>query len=346
MNKYMFELQKAADILIRDCFKIKPGETFVITADTQSNADVVNATAASVFSAGGKPMVIWMASPAGVGKAADPMLPTEALTAVLSHTQGWIEYNEQWLLYSTPFEKAVENNKNLRYMCLVGMTPDLMIRTLGQVNIQELSVFMRLFAEKNKKVQTMRVTTPAGTDVTFKINPVNILACDDGDAGCPGIHMLPGQINIVPLFGSVEGKIVFDGSLTPPIGMLKEPIALTVKNGIIQEITGGLESVEFKKWLESFRDENMFKMAHMAYGFNPGARLTGNVVEDERVWGCTEWGIGYVSPIDAPPDGIPAVSHCDGVCLNSSVWFDGIKIMDEGSIVDGELKEAAGKIWE
>ena len=81
----------------------------------------------------------------------------------------------------------------------------------------------------------------------------------------------------------------------------------------------------------------MLKMAHMAYGFNPGAKLSGNVVEDERVWGCTEWGIGYVSEIEAPPIGQPAVSHTDGICLNSTIYFDGKKIMEEGKIVDEEL---------
>ena len=81
----------------------------------------------------------------------------------------------------------------------------------------------------------------------------------------------------------------------------------------------------------------MLKMAHIAYGFNPGAILTGSVVEDERVWGCTEWGIGYVSTIDAPPDGQEAVSHSDGICLNSSVWLDDRQIMADGRIVDPEL---------
>ena len=36
-------------------------------------------------------------------------------------------------------------------------------------------------------------------------------------------------------------------------------------------------------------------MAHMAYGFNPGAQLTGNVVEDEENLGLHRMGIGFVS---------------------------------------------------
>ena len=79
---YEYELGRAADLLTRDLFKLKKGETFIITADTESDERVVEATARAAFSVGAKPMVIWLASPLGVGKAADPMLPQEALVKV------------------------------------------------------------------------------------------------------------------------------------------------------------------------------------------------------------------------------------------------------------------------
>ena len=110
-----------------------------------------------------------------------------------------------------------------------------------------------------------------------------------------------------------------------------------MENSVIVRVSGGEEAKEYEAWLRAFNDPGMLKMAHIAYGFNPGAILTGSVVEDERVWGCTEWGIGYVSTIDAPPDGQEAVSHSDGICLHSSVWLDGRQIMEEGKITDPEL---------
>ena len=60
-------------------------------------------------------------------------------------------------------------------------------------------------------------------------------------------------------------------------------------------------------------------------------------MEDERVWGATEWGIGYVSDVDAPPHGQDAVSHSDGICLRSTVWLDDRCILREGVVVDPEL---------
>ena len=65
----------------------------------------------------------------------------------------------------------------------------------------------------------------------------------------------------------------------------------------------------------------MLKIAHICYGFNPGAKLTGDVVEYERVWGCVEWGIGNMNWRPAP-------SHSDGICLNVSVWLDSEQILD------------------
>jgi len=51
-------LGKSADVLIREMFQIKAGETIVITADTESDERVVNAVARNAFSLGAEPMVI------------------------------------------------------------------------------------------------------------------------------------------------------------------------------------------------------------------------------------------------------------------------------------------------
>lgn len=333
-----FELQKAADKLINEIFAVKKGETVVITADTMSDEGLVDAVAASVYSVGGFPMVITIATPGGVGKAADPDIPVEALTGALLGADVWVEFNHQWMLYSTPFEIAMEKNPKLRYMCLVDFSQELLIRTVGNVETPQLQIFMAAFAQRHIDAKEMRVTTPAGTDVSFELDPNHLVCNDCGNATVPGMHMLTGQLNIVPRFGTINGKIVFDGTITPPFGKVpSQPVVLTVENSKIVKFEGGPEAAEYEKYLKSFDDEGMFKMAHIAYGFNPGAKLTGNVVEDERVWGCTEWGIGYVSPIDAPPVGQDAKSHTDGICLNSTVWLDGKLIMEEGVVVDAEL---------
>jgi len=83
----------------------------------------------------------------------------------------------------------------------------------------------------------------------------------------------------------------------------------------------------------------MRKVAHATYGFLPGAKLTGMIAEDERVWGCTVWGFGSTSKESAP-------SHTDGICLNTSIWLDGKQLTDNGKVVDGKLIELAKKLGE
>jgi hypothetical protein len=84
---YEYEIGKSADILCRELFKLKSGEIFAITCDTESDARVVEAAARAAFAVGTKPLVMRVASPLGVGKAADPMLPVNALGAALKNVQ-------------------------------------------------------------------------------------------------------------------------------------------------------------------------------------------------------------------------------------------------------------------
>jgi len=338
---YQYELGRAAKILCEDLLKLKPGETCVITADTESDERVVDATATAAFACGAKPMVIHIASPLGVGKAADPMLPVEALSAVLSKADAWVEFNNEWLLYSTPYDVAMKEKKKLRHQCLVGMSVEMMVRNIGRVDFPNLESFLKVVTERTLAAKHVHIASPAGTDVEFDNEPGRKSPVNYADT--PGSHMMAGQISWAPNFESISGKIVFDGSLVPPcVGILRTPVVLTIKKGEIVRIEGGSEAREYEKWLKSFNHPQMLKLAHISYGFNPGARLTGNILEDERVWGATEWGIGNVGP-RLVPGGIPGPSHSDGICLNSSVWLDGVQLMDKGQLLDPELRKLAAR---
>lgn len=332
---YEIELTNACLKLLRDMFDVQKGESVVLTADTESNDDVVNATAEAAFILDAKPIIVKTAAARGVGKAADPDLPMEPLTALLCATDVWIEYNNEWIFYSTVFDEAFKNNKKLRYMNLVGANPDLMMRNIGRVDIPLLREFILKVEDVTKKAKHMRVTTPAGTDLEFDNAPGRDFYTADGFVRKGEIKMLPGQISWAPEFKSINGIMVIDGTLTPPLAKVSQPIKLTIKEGRVVKIEGGADAKEFENWLKSFNDEKMFNLAHISYGFGPGAKLTGDIVEDERVWGSTEWGFGNVGPmlVSDIPGGIPAASHSDGICLNSTVYLDGKLILKEGQVV-------------
>jgi 2,5-dihydroxypyridine 5,6-dioxygenase len=332
---YEYELSHAATVLCRDLLGLKEKETCLVTADTESDLRVVNVTAAAAFDCGAKPMVVTIPAPHGVGRAADPMLPAGPLTAALSEADAWIEYNNKWLLYSTPYEEALRKNKRLRHKCLVGMTADMMVRCIGRVDHAALSEFLKRVLDLTVKTRRWRFTTPAGEEVEFEnsTDGNRVYGMDDGYARDPGSHFMSGQIGWTPAWETIRGTIVFDGSVVPPLCLVKEPVALDIEKGRVVRIEGGAEAKTFEQWLKSFDDPQMFVLAHTCWGFNPGAVLTGKILEDERVWGSTEWGLGEIGSCLVKPEGIPAASHADGICLNTSAWLDGEQFLAEGKVV-------------
>lgn len=112
--------------------------------------------------------------------------------------------------------------------------------------------------------------------------------------------------------------------------MLYSPVVLHVEEGWVKRVEGGHEARLFEDWLASFDDPIMYMVDHACYGFNPGVRRpTGRILEDERVFGCMQFGIGPASK------GAP--SHTDGVVLIPSVWADDVQLEEEGRYVHPAL---------
>jgi leucyl aminopeptidase (aminopeptidase T) len=107
---------------------------------------------------------------------------------------------------------------------------------------------------------------------------------------------------------------------------------LTIESGYIKNIEGGAEALTFERWLAGFDHPEAYLMDHACYGFNPGVtQPTGRILEDERVFGCMQFGVG------ATEYGSPA--HTDGVVLNPSVWLDDVQIEENGHYLHPELVE-------
>jgi len=205
--------------------------------------------------------------------------------------------------------------------------------------------FQEKLADLTVNAERMRVTTPAGTDVSFENDRDRPVFREGIVLDKPGEYMLIGQVDWAPIEDSLNGTVVFDGSVWPPeeLGLIKTPIALEVERGKVTKVKGGWEAKVYKKWLKSFQDSAMLNLAHISYGCNPGAKLTGRMVEDERVWGCVQWGLGYQAESFRGRAG-PAKSHTDGTCLNPSVWIDDAQIEREGSYVHADLATLARKL--
>ena len=342
----MFELElgKAGYVIVFEMCRIKKGESVIITVDSVMDFKPVVEVAKVAEAAGGKVLVAYHSTPSGYGKVADPQLP-ESLKKGIPAADVWIEFNNQWLLYSTPWIEAMSNGRT-RYLFLGGLDPERITRCIAKLDMDLQEKFQNKVVELTHKAKKMRVTTPAGTDITFE-NVAERPITNEIRADVPGPHFLVGQIGWAPKEESINGIIVFDGSFSgggeADLGILAHPIELVIKQGRIVEVNGQEEAKILRNWLKKLDDPNMYNLAHICYGFNPGAVLTGLCTEDERVWGSTEWGNGYQGPMFEGSLG-DAISHADGICLNSTVLLDDELLTKEGKVVHPELVEIAKAI--
>jgi leucyl aminopeptidase (aminopeptidase T) len=228
-------------------------------------------------------------------------------------------------------------NKRLRHYCLTGVTTRMMVSCIGKINYPELCLLNDLLAAKIKKTRKVKMTTPAGCNIEFLNYENQPLLNGTGMADVPGTHFMAGQISWTPQLDSVNGAIVLDGSVAPAVGLIGSPIAMQVENGRVIAVEGGNDAKIFKEWMYSFNNEQMLKIAHTGIGFNPQARLSGDLLEDQRVFGSATWAVGSIGAALLPPDGVSAPSHSDGGCLNTSVWFDGEQVLENGRFVEPEL---------
>jgi leucyl aminopeptidase (aminopeptidase T) len=220
------------------------------------------------------------------------------------------------------------------------------VRCIGRVDLRLQDELQNRVVELTRRAREMRVTNAAGTDIRFENSPERPVLSEMW-AHQPGARFLLGQIAWAPIEQSIQGRIAFDGSFyggaPADLPRLSQPIVFHVKDGVCGQITGGAEAKFVRQWLESLHDANMYHEAHICYGLNPGARASGICVEDERIWGVTEWGFGHQG-IQFKAGGLPAVSHLDGICLNSSVWQDGEQVLDGGRFVHPQLLELSARL--
>ncbi|MBM4761258.1 aminopeptidase [Bacillus sp. B15-48] len=126
------------------------------------------------------------------------------------------------------------------------------------------------------------------TSLTFSIKGRKAIAStgvfrEQGQSG----NLPSGESYIAPIEDSANGTMLIDGAIAG-IGLVREPVLLTIENGRLVDATGE----EGKKLLELLGDGDGRIIAEFGIGTNKNARLTGNVLEDEKVYGTAHIAFG------------------------------------------------------
>lgn len=189
----------------------------------------------------------------------------------------------------------------------------------------------KALGEAFTKGTNVRLTSPKGTDLRFVIggNRTNILTNipNPGElAPVPDI-----EVNVVPVTGSANGRIIFDASVPYlGIGILTEDIVCEVKDGLIISMEGGEQAKFLKEKLDSYNDPNCYNVAELGVGMNPGAKLTGNMLDDEGIVGTIHIGIGTSLTLGGD---VVAPMHYDLIMWEPTIEVDGIVVQRNKDLV-------------
>jgi len=215
-----------------------------------------------------------------------------------------------------------------RVLSLCAVTDEIARRALA-VDYPRLAKTTRAIAQLLAISKEMFISTPAGTELSLSINN-QIVICLDGLATEAGmITALPaGVVATVPLGNAAEGTIVLDGSVSS-LGLIKDPIVITVKEGRITKIEGG-ETAQKLEAILNRADLNARCLAEVGIGTNPKAIYTGLLIEDERVCGSAHVGFGRNVHLGG---NIESNFHIDATLKSPTVYADQLLLVDKGSLL-------------
>jgi aminopeptidase len=217
--------------------------------------------------------------------------------------------------------------RGTRIATLPGITPEVFLRTM-QTDWKRLGSYTRRVASQLSRAKKVRVVSAAGSDFTFLTGGAHAKA-DDGVLDKKGVYgNLPaGEAFFAPMEGSAEGTVVFDGSF-PLSGLLATPLALEVKKGLVVRVADHPCRTELERLFEKYRSDAR-NIAEFGVGTLDTARLSGNVLEDEKVRGTVHVALGNNASMGGT---VTVPLHLDGIIKQPSVWLDGALWMDKGEL--------------
>lgn len=310
-------LRKAARNALKHCFNLQPQETvLVITDEPLRKIGYGFFEEARTIS---KNTILVEITP----RQRHGDEPPAALADIMKQYQVLIIPTSKSMSHTQARREA--SQAGARCATLPAITLDTMKRTLN-ANYHTIAERSRKVAASLSGKKAVRVTSPAGTDISMSIEGRNCEP-DTGLIHNPGdFSNLPaGEAYLAPLEETAEGVIAIDGSMAG-IGRLKKPIKMIVKGGFVTEILGGPEARKLKGILDS-AGRLAYNVAELGIGTNDKARLVGSVLEDEKVLGTVHMALGDNMSMGGK---ISVRSHLDGIILKPTLTVDGETIMKDG----------------
>lgn len=315
------EMIRGARKLVNDHTKVKEGENVLILTDTNTSLTIAEVLAIACKERGAEPIITIMST-----SRLDHKEPPPPVGEAMQKAQVIFMVCSRSLMHSPSRIRA--SKAGARFFSFSEVKDEDMVKGAIEADIFKAKEMMDKMAEALAKAKQARITAPAGTDLYLdltqrpeKILRQNSICHHPGDA--KGILL---EVAISPRVGSANGILVCDACVTlfKP-GLIKEPIHLTIKDGMVTEIKGGLEAKRLSDSMAEMGDPLIYNVAELGTGFNPKAKITGSKTQDKGVFGTCHIGLGSNISWGGK---IKAATHFDLLIHSPKIELDDVTVLE------------------
>ncbi|MFH1006364.1 MAG: aminopeptidase [Candidatus Latescibacterota bacterium] len=317
----MDALRQAAEIAVRDCMGVRSGESVLVILDAPKRKIG---------------LALWeVARDLGAEAMALEIIPRtingEEPPAAVS------EMMKQVDVILAPTSKSLTHTEARRTACAVGARAATLPGITEEILIRTLNADYRVIADRSRRVaqvingaQQARITSAAGTDLTIIFSPERSATADTGlvheKGGCTNLPA--GEAYVAPMEGKSHGILVVDGTMVGA-QLLKTPIRITVRDGLAVEIEGGEEADMLREMIAPYGELGR-NIAELGIGTNDKAKVTGVVLEDEKVMGTVHVALGDNASMGGA---VHAPLHLDGILLRPTLVVGEIMVIQDGKLM-------------
>ncbi|WP_423460161.1 leucyl aminopeptidase [Ottowia sp. VDI28] len=200
-----------------------------------------------------------------------------------------------------------------------------------------------------EKASRMRITSDAGTDVTYKLGQYPVIS-EYGYTHEPGRwdHFPSGFAFTQGDDGGVEGRVVLQpGDILCAFKQyVQSPVTLEVRKGMVVEIIGeGMDAQLIRSYIDSFNDPRAYAISHIGWGLNEKARWyqfsvtrqlpLEHVMNALSFYGNVLFSLGPNLELGGTND---TACHLDLPMRRCNLWLDDMQILREGDVIHPEMR--------
>jgi len=310
--------QKGIQTIIKDCLGVKRGERAVVVTDRPKRR-----IGTDLFDA-----LVRMGADATLceipPRSQHGEEPPDYVADLLRGAEVFLIPTSKSMTHTQARRKAVL--KGARGATLPDVTAEMIARTMS-ASYRDIAKRTERLARMLKGAKRVHITTKAGTNVEI-VTEGRDFWLDTGVLTKAGAfsNLPAGEIYVAPLEGKSSGIVVFDASFSG-LGMLARPIVIEIEKGTAKKITG--ERGRLARMLDACGPKGR-NLAELGIGTNDRARITGNVLEDEKVMGTIHLAFGDNSTFGGK---VKVDVHLDGMVLKPTLVADGREIMKDGRLL-------------